>query len=279
MRTCSFLTDYGLQDGFVGACRGVIATIAPGVVVIDISHLVPPQDVRRGAAVLADTVPSLPPGTVHIAVVDPGVGTARRPVAVATARGDLLVGPDNGLLPPAAEALGGVVAAHTLTNPELMAASPSSTFHGRDVFAPVAAHLALGVGLADTGPAIDPADLVRLPVPRCRLDSAAGLAEGEVVTVDRFGNVQTSLGQQMLLALGLRPGQRLRLRVGAEPGGGEVPYATTFGEVPRGALVGFVDSSGRFALAVNGGSAEARLGLSPGDPVTVTASSTGNCPE
>ncbi|MEV4390309.1 SAM-dependent chlorinase/fluorinase, partial [Micromonospora sp. NPDC049580] len=157
----SLTTDYGLTDGFVAACHGVIARIAPAARVIDVTHLVPPADVRRGAAVLAQTVPYLPVG-VHVAVVDPGVGTARRGVALATP-GGLLVGPDNGLLPDAAAALGGVTAAVELTEPRWLAARVSGTFHGRDVFAPVAARLALGAPLAEAGPAVDPDGLVRLP--------------------------------------------------------------------------------------------------------------------
>jgi S-adenosyl-L-methionine hydrolase (adenosine-forming) len=265
--TLTFLTDYGLQDGFVAVCHGVMAAIAPRARVIDITHLVPPQDVRRGAAVLAQALRHMPPGSVHIAVVDPGVGTARRAVAVATARGDVLVGPDNGIMHPATDTLGGAVAAHELTNPALLAADVSSTFHGRDIFAPVAAHLANGVPLAETGPAFDPAELVRLPEPRRAVDREAGRVEGEVVMVDRFGNLQTSLDPALLAEVGLRPGVGVRLL--AREGGGEVPYGTTFGDVPTGALVAYTDSDGLFTVAVNGGSAAARLALAPGDPVTV----------
>ena len=266
----SFLTDYGLQDGFVAACHGVIAAIAPHARVIDVTHLIPPQDIRRGSAVLAQTLPHLPPGSVHLAVVDPGVGTARRPVAVATARGDVLVGPDNGLLHPAWDALGGAVAAHQLTETRWMRGEVSSTFHGRDIFAPVAAHLAAGIPLAEVGRALDPAGLVRLPEPVARLDRESGRAEGEVVTVDRFGNVQTSLAPGLLAQIGVvrRPGARML--VSTPNGSGEVPYAAAFGDVPTGALVAYTDSAGLLALAVNGGSAAARLGLSPGDPVSVS---------
>lgn len=267
----SFLTDYGLQDGFVAACHGVIAAIAPHARVIDITHLVPPQDVRRGSAVLAQTLPHLPPGSVHIAVVDPGVGTARRSIAVATARGDILVGPDNGVLHPASDRLGGLVAAHELTESRFMRTEVSSTFHGRDVFAPVAAHLASGVPLAEVGPALDPAGLVRLPAPARRLDRDSGRAEGEVVTVDHFGNVQTSLGPDLLAEAGALRVPGARVLVGTPDDGGEVPYAATFGDVPTGALVAYTDSAGLFTLAVNGGSAAARLGLAPGDPVAVSA--------
>ena len=154
----SFLTDYGLEDGFVAACHGVAARIAPAARIIDITHLVQPGDVRRGAAVLAQTVSYLPPA-VHVAVVDPGVGTARRAVAVAAGE-SILVGPDNGLLSWAIDALGGGQAAVQLTNGDLWLHPVSATFQGRDIFMPVAAHLAAGAELADAGDEIGVADLV-----------------------------------------------------------------------------------------------------------------------
>ncbi|KWW98060.1 hypothetical protein TH66_22430 [Carbonactinospora thermoautotrophica] len=262
-RCISFLTDYGLADGFVGACHGVFARIAPAVRVIDITHLVAPGDVRRGAAVLAQTVPYLPPG-VHVAVVDPGVGTARRGVAV-QAGDHVFVGPDNGLLSWAADAVGGPAHAYELAEPTLMLPEVSSTFHGRDVFAPVAAHLATGVPLERVGPELPVDRLVRLPDPVSRLH--ADHAEGEVVTVDRYGNVQTSLTGDQVGALGLRPGTRLEVR--SAEGRWEFTYGETFGSVPVGRLVAFVDSAGMLALAINGGNAANQLGLAPGDPVTV----------
>src|SRR5215469_9789506 len=184
----SFLTDYGLEDGFVAACHGGAARIAPAARIIDITHLVQPGDVRRGAAVLAQTVGYLPPA-VHVAVVDPGVGTARRAVAVA-AGGSILVGPDNGLLSWSVGALGGARAAVQLTNGELWLHPVSATFHGRDIFMPVAAHLAAGLELGQAGEEISVADLVALPAPTSRLHN--GAAEGEVMSIDRFGNVQLS---------------------------------------------------------------------------------------
>ena len=159
----SVTTDYGLRDGFVAACHGVIARLAPAVRVLDVTHEVPPQDIRHGAMALAQTVPFLP-AAVHVAVVDPGVGTSRRGVAVAAGQ-SILVGPDNGLLLPAAEALGGMLHAVELTERRFFGAEVARTFHGRDVFVPVAAHVAGGVPLGDLGPAVDPASLVRLPAP------------------------------------------------------------------------------------------------------------------
>lgn len=257
----SFTTDYGLDDGFVAACHGVIARIAPAARVIDVTHLVPPADVRRGAAVLAQTVPYLPVG-VHVAVVDPGVGTARRGVALDTP-GGLLVGPDNGLLPDAATALGGVRAAVELTEPRWLASRVSGTFHGRDVFAPVAARLALGAPLAEAGPAVDPDALVRLPTPVVTRDADGFTAE--VLTVDHFGNVQLAAPGDVLGPL------TGTVRVGPP---GTTPSRTavrgrTFGDAPHQALVVYVDSADLVAVAVNGGRAVDVLGVRPGDLLRV----------
>lgn len=253
----SLTTDYGLADGFVAACHGMIAQIAPDARVIDVTHLVPPADVRRGAAVLAQTVPYLPRG-VHVAVVDPGVGTSRRGVALATP-GGLLVGPDNGLLLDAAAALGGVTAAVELTNPAWLAPRVSHTFHGRDVFAPVAARLALGAPLADAGPAVDPAALVRLPEPVVRAIADGFVAE--VLTVDHFGNVQLAAPGDRLAAL------PARVAVAGRP----AAHGRTFGDAPPGELVVYVDSADRVAVAVNGGRAADVLAAAPGDEISVTA--------
>jgi S-adenosylmethionine hydrolase len=254
----SFTTDYGLSDGFVASCHGVIARLAPAVRVIDVSHGVAPGDVARGAAVLAQTVPHLPPA-VHVAVVDPGVGTARRGVAARTP-GGLLVGPDNGLLPWAADALGGVEALVELANPDWFLADVSRTFHGRDVFAPVAARLALGADLADAGPGADPASLVRLPEPVVALGE--GWLEAEVLTIDRFGNVQLAATGEALESLGAS------MRVG----GVRAIRGTTFAEAAPGGLVVYVDSAGRAAVAVNGGRAAVVLSVVPGDVVRIAAS-------
>src|SRR3954453_12144401 len=182
----SLTTDYGTFDGFVAACHGSIARIAPDVRVIDVTHHVPPADVSRGAAVLAQTAPHLPP-SVHVAVVDPGVGTNRRGIAIGTP-GGVLVGPDNGVLIWAAEALGGIDDAAELTNKDWFLGDVSRTFHGRDVFAPAAARIAAGAPLSDAGPSIEPDALVRLPDPVVIVGD--GWLEAEVMTIDRFGNVQ-----------------------------------------------------------------------------------------
>lgn len=292
----SFTTDYGTADGFVAACKGVLGLHAPAVRVIDVTHQVPAQDVRRGAAVLAQTVPWLPPA-VHLAVVDPGVGTDRRGVAVVTRRG-ILVGPDNGLLPPAADALGGITGAYELADPAFHLPRVTTTFHGRDVFAPVAARLCLGLDPAALGPPL--ADLVRLPVPAVHI--GPGWLRAEVLTVDGFGNVQLVASAADLAAAGLFPAglspaglSPAGLAAGpgpaADPSGPAVPgpaadrsgrvevvvggtahparVGRTFGDVAAGELVVIVDSEDLVGIAVNRGDAAARLGIEPGDEVTV----------
>jgi S-adenosylmethionine hydrolase len=252
-RWVSFTTDYGTLDGFVAAVKGVIAGIAPDATVIDVTHRVPAQDVRRGAAVLAQTAPWLPPA-VHLAVVDPGVGTQRRGIAVVAGRG-VLVGPDNGLLLPAADALGGMTAAYELADPAYRLAEVSATFHGRDVFAPAAAHLCLGLDPARLGPPV--ADPVRLPAPTVHI--GPGEVRAEVLSVDGFGNVQ-------LAATGLG-GLTGAVRVRGRP----ATVGRTFADVPAGELVVLADSAGHVAVAVNRGDAAARLGVEPGDIIEIRA--------
>jgi S-adenosyl-L-methionine hydrolase (adenosine-forming) len=258
----SFLTDYGLEDGFVAACHGVAARIAPTARIIDITHLVQPGDVRRGAAVLAQTVAYLPPA-VHVAVVDPGVGTTRR--AIALSAGDsILVGPDNGLLSWAIATLGGKEAVH-LTNGELWLHPVSATFHGRDIFMPVAAHLAAGVELTAAGELISLDDLVALPAPTSRLHD--GAAEGEVMSVDRFGNVQLSIPAADAGRLGIGIGSPVIVRCGRRQF--TVPYLDTFAAGAPGEIVAFTDSAGLISLAINAGDAAQQLGLPPGAHVRI----------
>src|SRR3954447_5180762 len=238
----SLTTDYGTFDGFVAACHGTIARIAPDVRVIDVTHHVPPPDVPRAAAVLAQTAPHLPPA-VHVAVVDPGVGTRRRGLALRTP-GGVLVGPDNGLLPWAAEALGGIDLAVELTNRDWFLGDVSRTFHGRDVFTPAAARIASGAPVADAGAEIDKDSLVRLPDPIVTVGD--GWIEAEVMTVDRFGNVQLAAGGSMLAGLG--PALMVNGNVRARP-------AAPVGDVDPGDLLVYEDPAGRVAIAVNNGRA------------------------
>ncbi|MGX6602612.1 SAM hydrolase/SAM-dependent halogenase family protein [Micromonosporaceae bacterium Da 78-11] len=252
----SLTTDYGTFDGFVAACHGSIARIAPDVRVIDITHHVPPADVARGAAVLAQTAPSLPP-SVHVAVVDPGVGTARRGLVLVTPNG-VLVGPDNGVLIPAAEALGGIESAYELTNKDWFLGEVSRTFHGRDVFTPAAARIASGAALDDAGPPVDVSSLVRLPDPVITIGD--GWIESEVITIDRFGNVQLAAGGGALAGIGsdLLVNGNVRARRGA-----------TFGDVGQGDLLVYEDSAGHVAIAVNNGRAVVVLSVLPGDLIRV----------
>lgn len=267
-RFISFLSDYGLQDGFVGTCHGVMKRIAPDVEIIDVTHGIEPQQVLQGALVLADTLEFMPLG-VHLAVVDPGVGGARRPLALEDGDGRLYVGPDNGLLIPAAEAGGGIAAAHELANPGYALQPVSRTFHGRDLFAPAAAHLALGVPLAELGPPVDQEVLVRIAVPEPEIAPPRIVATALVI--DRFGNVQLNVDRSALDEAGAEPGTRVSLDLAA--GRWPAVVARTFADVASGDLVVFEDSSGKVALAVSGGSAAKALGLSVGERVWIEISS------
>lgn len=257
----SFTTDYGVDDGFVGVCEGVIARIAPAARILHISHTVPQQDVRRGAAILAQAVPYLP-ASVHLAVVDPGVGTDRRGIVVVAAEG-VLVGPDNGLLVPAAEQLGGVRAAYELVEPVYQLSTVSATFHGRDVFAPAAAHLTAGVAPANFGPAVDPATLVRIPEPETTVEQ--GKLATEIRYIDAFGNIQLAATGADLDASGATPGTAAHANLSGRSV--KATVGRTFGDAILDGLIVYVDSGGRVALAVNGGSAAADFGGNIGDPV------------
>ena len=256
MLPISFLTDYGHGDEFVGVCHGVMQRIAPGVTVIDLTHEVPRHDVRTGALALRNAIPYMPRG-VQVAVVDPGVGGDRRPVALRCADGNLLVGPDNGLLWPAAAACGGVgVAVDIAASPHRLE-PVSATFHGRDLFAPVAAHLALGAPLEQAGTAVDPGSLEALDLPAPTV--SAGRVQTRVVAVDRFGNLQLNLTPDDMSAAGFEPGDCLEVLSRRRTG--EATYARTFADVGAGRAVIIADSSGRMAVAVNQGRAAGALGV------------------
>ena len=260
----TFLSDFGLRDPFVGLCHAVIAQIAPGVTVVDLTHDVRPHDVRHGAHLLVDCVPIVPRG-VHLAVVDPGVGSARSPVVLAAASGALLVGPDNGLLPAAAEALGGVTGAWELAEPAYRREYVSRTFHGRDVFAPAAAHLALGTDPAQLGPPVSTGDLARVPLATWGRHDGAFICE--VRDVDVFGNIQLAIRASAFAQGGVvRGGQ-----VVVSWGGRQLTarYAEAFADVGHGHLAVLEDSFGWLAVACNGGSAAAMLGVGPGDAVSL----------
>jgi hypothetical protein len=260
----TFLTDFGLQDDFVGTCHGVMAGIAPEAQVIDVTHGVRPGHVLQGALVLAHALPYMPMG-VHLAVVDPGVGGGRRALALRDGEGRLHVGPDNGLLLPAADRFGGVAAAHELANSEYSLQPVSRTFHGRDLFAPAAAHLAAGVPLEELGPPIDRDQLVRVEIP----EPEVGQNRVRVVAlaVDRFGNVALNLRREQLEQTELAAGTRVELACR-----GERFYAVsarTFADAPRGSLILYEDSYGSLALAVSRGSAAKLLRVEEGSEIVL----------
>jgi S-adenosylmethionine hydrolase len=248
-----FLTDFGLQDDFVGTCHGVIARIAPEARVIDVTHGIPATAVLQGALVLSSTLPYMPVG-VHLAVVDPGVGGGRRPLVLQDADGRFFVGPDNGLLLPAAERAG-IVEARELANPAYALETISRTFHGRDLFAPAAAHLANGVPPAELGPPVDPEALVRLDLPEPVVGEAR--LRATVLYVDTFGNVQLNLTREHLERVGVEPGTTVELAVGQDRY--YAVAARTFADTRPGDLLLYEDSYRNISLAINRGSAAAIL--------------------
>ncbi|HEY7603375.1 MAG TPA: SAM-dependent chlorinase/fluorinase [Gaiellaceae bacterium] len=260
----TFLTDFGLRDDFVGTCHGVIARIAPDVKVIDITHGIEPQAVLQGALVLANTIRYMPEG-VHLAVVDPGVGSDRRGLALRDEAGRLYVGPDNGLLVPAAERQGGVAAAWQLTNTAFMLDAVSRTFHGRDVFSPVAAHLAVGIDPAELGPAVEPGSLVRLELPEPEVGGSR--IGATVLYVDRYGNVQLNLSRSDMERAAIVPGRRVELDLGVDR-----YYATAaraFADARPGDIILYEDSYENIAVAITGGNAAEMFGLRPGRRLTI----------
>ena len=257
--TVSFLSDYGTSDEFVGVVKSVIRAIAPDAAVIDVTHDVPPHDIRAGGLTLARAAQYLAPGIV-LAIVDPGVGTDRRAVAVEVGEGEgVFVGPDNGLMAPAVAMTGGASRVVELTEPRFQLPAPGATFAGRDVFAPAAAHLCAGVDLTDLGPGIDPAGLRPglLPVSRTEGDRLVA----EVLWVDRFGNVQLNLDPDDLDGFGDRVGVHAHGQVRS------ARRTAAYGELKGGEVGLVVDSYGLLSLALDRHSAAEVLGLDAGDEV------------
>jgi S-adenosylmethionine hydrolase len=261
----TFLSDYGLADDFVGVCHGVIATICPQAKVIDLTHGIARHDVRAGAMILRAALPFTPVG-VHLAVVDPDVGAERRAVALRTADGRLLVGPDNGLLTLAAEVGGGVVEAVDIARSKFRLEPVSATFHGRDIFAPVAAQLAAGARLEQAGDPLEPSELVLLELPRPRREG--GQLVVHAVYIDRFGNVQLDAGHEDLPGSGLRLGHAVKLRVGSEVSQ-PARYARTFADVSPGELLLYEDAQHKLAVAISHGSAADQLGVAVDDELRI----------
>jgi S-adenosylmethionine hydrolase len=259
----TFLTDFGLEDDFVGTCHGVIAGIAPETRVIDVTHGIPPQAVLTGALVLRSTTPFMPVG-VHLAVVDPDVGGNRRAVAVQTRDGRVFVGPDNGLLTLAADDLG-IAAVHELTNERHRLPNVSRTFHARDLFAPAAAHLASGTAIGELGPALDPESLIRIDVPEPEVGRTQ--ISATVLVIDRFGNVSTNARREHVEALDVHDGDRVEIRLTLDR-----YYAVvvqTFADAPPGELILFEDSYGFITLAISRGDAARLTGVSAGDEIRI----------
>lgn len=262
----SFLSDFGLHDEFVGVVHGVIAKLAPDSRVIDVTHAIPRGDIRAGALAMTRAIQYLPEG-VALMVVDPGVGSDRKAIAVETGWG-YFVGPDNGLLSPAVALAGGASKIVSIENPEVMIPSPGETFHGRDVFAPAAALLATGeASLDDLGPMIDDDSVNPLLLPLPELED--GVVTGICWWVDRFGNAQTNVGPEDLAGLGLAPDDEVVVAIGA--GSHRLRWTASYSGVAEGAALVYVDSSGLMAVAVNGASAAEKLRLGPGVKVTFTA--------
>jgi len=270
--TITFTSDFGPAAPAV--CRAVMLRFCPDARIIDVSHQVPRYSIRDGAETLVFALPYMPVG-VHVAVVDPGVGTDRLAVALRTARGDILLGPDNGLLIQAGEALGGIIEARSLENRELMLPDVSNSFHGRDIFAPMAGHLAAGVAFEAVGPIVPVVRLARLPQARpvVQADALATV----IVHVLIYGNVTLAgTPADLEAAVGpLLPGRALVLEFAPDDGSPRVVestvWARTFGDVPVGASLLYSDSEGHLALADNQGDAAARLGLRVERPVRIRA--------
>jgi S-adenosyl-L-methionine hydrolase (adenosine-forming) len=260
----TFLSDFGLQDDFVGTCHGVIKSIAPDVEIIDVTHGISPQHVLQGALVLANTTPYMPAG-VHLAVVDPGVGSSRRALALQSGDGRLFVGPDNGLLVPAAERLGGITVAHELTNADYALDSVSRTFHGRDLFAPAAAHLASGVELELLGPPLAVDALARLDLPEPEIGE--NRIRATVLYIDRFGNVQLNLTREHLQQAEVPPGTVIEIELGLDRYYAVV--ARTFADARKGDVILYEDAYRNIALAISGGNAAELFGAAPGQEVRI----------
>jgi S-adenosylmethionine hydrolase len=273
--TVSFLTDYGTDDEFVGVVKSVIRDIAPHAVVIDLTHGIAPFDVRAGSLALARSISYVPSGVV-LAIVDPGVATARRAIAVEVADGEgVLVGPDNGLLAPAVAMAGGAGRVVELSNGDYHLAAPGGTFAGRDVFAPAAAHLCNGLDLGMLGEPLDPDLLMPGVVPLPQSDESKVIAQ--VLWIDRFGNAQLNVGPDELDAR-YDENVELRVHVPSDPDGGPLRFARrvgAFADVGGGALGLVVDSPGLLAIVMDQRSAADELGLAVGDQVTLTPAGDG----
>lgn len=263
-RLITFLTDFGLGDPFVGLCHAAMLRACPDARIVDLSHAIAPQDVVHGAARLSDAVPFVGEPAIHLAVVDPGVGTGRRAV-VLEAGEHLFVGPDNGLMLDAADAVGGLTAAWTIDSSELLAGVAARTFHGRDLFAPVTGRLAAGAVPADAGSPLDPGELVRLR--ETPVSTALGYVDVPVRDIDRFGNLQLACRPAALEEVGIVMDRATSVHArGVEWAARRV---LTFADLDLGEIGLLEDSFGWVAVVVGNGDAGLRLGIGLHEPVTV----------
>lgn len=268
----SILTDFGLEDTYVAAMKAVIHAITPGERILDLTHNVPPGDIARGAVELWRISAVLPAGTLILGVIDPGVGTDRKAIAL-RGSGFICIGPDNGLFSYLIDAES-VHSAVELSNPRYHLDHSSTTFHGRDIFAPAAAHIANGVPLPELGPALD--TLVTLPQPSLQVTEGHSI-QGEILYADRFGNLVTSIGvlSRENTSLCFRPwiGATASFKLDDAdprvllPDGSPAPFVEAFGAVTEGSLIAYIGSSGLLEIAVNSGSASEQTGFRRGQPV------------
>jgi S-adenosylmethionine hydrolase len=265
VRPICFLSDFGLDDDFVGLCKGVMLRFAPEAAVIDLIHEVPGFAVEAGAEILQHATLYMPENTVYLAIVDPGVGTKRRALALRSKSGALFVGPDNGLLVPAVESTGGIASAVALTNPDYHLRPVSNTFHGRDIFAPAAASLASGLEIERLGERLDPASLARVELPGLKKEGANTFIT-TIISIDRYGNARLSATAE---ESGIDLGALLKVEAG-ESGEMLVRYVETFGHSKIGDLVLVPDSHRCLSLSVNKGHASRALALEVGSQVRLT---------
>jgi S-adenosylmethionine hydrolase len=260
----SFLSDFGDEDGWVASCKGVILSIAPEASFVDISHSIPSFSIRKGALVLASTLPYLPIG-IHLAVIDPGVGTERRGIIGKVKRGDFLVGPDNGIFGPVIERLGGPIEVVEIKNKKYFREEICATFHGRDIFAPTAAFLFLGVKMSEFGPRIDSREIERKPWKEPQVSK--DLIVGEIIDIDKFGTLRSNISSKMLGEMGFKKANLIRSEWSSEAL--KLSFVDTFGQVPKGERLLLIDSTGFLCLAINYGNAAQNLNAQIGDKVII----------
>lgn len=261
----TFLSDFGLKDEWVGVCKGIILNIVPDVFIVDITHQIPPFNLKKAAICLLGALPFMPIG-IHLAIVDPGVGTNRRPIIMKTGRGDFLVGPDNGIFLPVVDKLGGIEKVCLIKNEGFMNIPVSPTFNGRDIFAPAAAYLAKGVKLDKFGPEIKKAEIGLSPIPPIVLFS--NRLGCEVIDIDRFGTVRLNCGFGDLSRANVMLGKTVKLKINKNEL--LIDFVKTFGDVKKDKPAMLIDSSGFVCLTLNQGNFSLKFNLKTGDKVDIS---------